>query len=102
LSSILVEGDPVLARVHIDLEGLLAIDELVVVAVVVVVVGEVALDCGRGYVVVESKFVEEDMMVEDIYLDMKLEKIEMPFQRIVFLILQMVLNTILTTINIHY
>jgi hypothetical protein len=97
-----VEGDLVLARVHIDLEGFLAIDELVVVAVVVVVVGGVALDCGKECVVVESKFGEEDMMVEDIYLDMKLEKIEMPFQRIVFLILQMVLNTILTTINIHY
>jgi len=93
-----VEGDLVLAKVHIDLEGLLAIDALVVV----VVVGEVALGCGTGFVVVELKFGEEDMMVEDIYLDTELEEIELPFQRTVSLILQMVSNTISTAISIHY
>jgi len=90
-----VGEDLVLARVHSDLEGLLAIDSLVVV------VGEVALAyCCRGCAVVELKFVEMDRIDVDICLGKELEEIEMPFQMTVSLILPMVSNTILTNINI--
>ena len=86
--------DLVLARVHSDLEGLLAIDSSVAV------VGEVALvyRC-RGCAVVELKFAEDRIDV-DICLGTELEEIEMPFQMTVSLIPQMVSNTILTNINI--
>ena len=86
--------DLVLASVHSDLEGLLAIDSSVAV------VGEIALAyyC-RGYAVVELKF-GEDRIDVDICLGKELEEIEMPFQMTVSLILPMVSNTILTNINI--
>jgi hypothetical protein len=89
-----VGEDLVLARVHSDLEGLLAIDSSVAV------VGEVALTyCCRGCAVVELKF-GEDRIDVDICLGKELEEIELPFQMTVSLILQIVSNTILTNINI--
>lgn len=90
------EGVLDLAMVRIDLEGFLAIDAAVAVD------GGFALTfhC-REVVVVELKLLEEDdMMAVDIYWDMVPGEIAMLFQRSVSSILQMVLDTISTFINI--
>lgn len=95
LSSNLVEEAPGLATVRIALVGHLAIGALVVVD------EGFALPCRcKGFGMVESKFAVEDRIVVDIYWDMVPEEIEMLFQRTVSLILQMVLSTISTIVNI--